>query len=404
MFELCDSQKLLLNIISVVLLSLVVPYIVWLVGKQRFPEKLEWRLIIVLALIAVAMASFSAAAETKLCDEIHITKIVCDSTRGDKGITVVVTLQNLDSHSVDLDEWKLCDYQNKHCYQFQHFKLPAQASVDLWTTIGTNTNKILYWNSKSAIWDDGDDTATLLDKKGRLVDQLACPPPPTPTVTPSPTFTLTPSSTPTIAQSLTPSFTPTFTHTPTSTFTSTAEPELVRYDIPSEGFYSVGPADAPITIIEFSDYQCPFCKRWHNEVYEQLLAAYPGKIKFVYRNLPLTSIHPDAQGAAEAAMCAGEQDAYWPFHEKLFSGDGLGPGAYIQYAQELNLNMTIFEACVTDQKYQAAVQADSDFAVNLGIRSTPTFFINGLVIVGAQPLYVFKQVIDKELTGEIPTN
>ncbi len=184
----------------------------------------------------------------------------------------------------------------------------------------------------------------------------------------------------------------------------TAEPEYVRYDVPSEGFYALGPDDAPITIIEFSDYQCPFCKRWHDEVYDDLLAAYPGKIKFVHRNLPLTSIHPDAQGAAEAALCAGEQNAYWQFHDKLLSSDVLGNGAYAQYAQELNLDMSAFDACVTDQKYKDAVQADSDFALNLGVRSTPTFFINGLAIVGAQPLDVFKQIIDKELAGEIPTN
>src|SRR5215216_2846775 len=182
----------------------------------------------------------------------------------------------------------------------------------------------------------------------------------------------------------------------------TQEPRFVRYDIPSEGFYSIGPEDAPITIVEFSDYQCPFCRRWHDEVYEPLLASYPGQIKLVYRNLPLTSIHPDALSAAEAAMCAGEQDAYWPYHEKLFSSDSLGRQIYIHYAQELSLNMTTFEACMTEHKYQEAIQIDSDFAIDMGIRSTPTFFINGLAVVGAQPLDVFKQVIDKELAGEIP--
>ena len=182
----------------------------------------------------------------------------------------------------------------------------------------------------------------------------------------------------------------------------TTEPQYTRYDVPIDGAYALGPADAPITIVEFSDYQCPFCKRWHAEVYEQLLAAYPGKIKFVYRNLPLTSIHPDAQGAAEAALCAGEQNAYWQYHDKLLSGEILGGSAYTQYAQDLNLDMSAFDACVTDQKYKDAVQADSDFALNLGVRSTPTFFINGLAIVGAQPLNVFQQVIDKELAGEIP--
>lgn len=182
----------------------------------------------------------------------------------------------------------------------------------------------------------------------------------------------------------------------------TQEPQYIRYDIPTEGAYALGPTDAPITIVEFSDYQCPFCKKWHQEVYESLLAAYPDQIRIVYRHLPLTSIHPDAFPAAEAAMCAGEQDAYWPFHEKLFDGDLLGAGVYTQYAQDLKLDMSAFEACITERRYEAQVQADSDFAVNLGVNSTPTFFINGLAIVGAQPLNVFKQVIDKELAGDIP--
>jgi protein-disulfide isomerase len=182
----------------------------------------------------------------------------------------------------------------------------------------------------------------------------------------------------------------------------TQQPQYTRYDIPTENSYALGPADAPITIVEFSDFECPFCRRWHAEVYKPLLAAYPGKIRLVYRNLPLTSIHPDALAAAEAAMCAGEQDVYWKYHDKLFSSESLGNGVYVQYAQDLGLNMTTFKACLTDHKYQKAIEADSDFAINLGIRSTPTFFINGLAIVGAQPLDVFKQVIDKELAGEIP--
>jgi protein-disulfide isomerase len=178
--------------------------------------------------------------------------------------------------------------------------------------------------------------------------------------------------------------------------------EYTRYDIPTEDAYAIGPADAPITIVEFSDYQCPFCRRWHDQVYEPLLAAYPGQIRMVYRHLPLTSIHPEAMSAAEAAMCAGEQDAYWPYHEKLFSSESLGNSTYLQYAQDLGLNMSTFESCLTGHKYQETIQADSDFALNLGVRSTPTFFINGLAVVGAQPLDVFKQVIDKELAGEIP--
>jgi protein-disulfide isomerase len=182
----------------------------------------------------------------------------------------------------------------------------------------------------------------------------------------------------------------------------TQEPQFRRYDIPSDGFYTLGPADAPITIVEFSDYQCPYCRRWHQQVYQPLLNEYPGKIKLVYRQLPLTSLHPDAFSAAEAALCAGEQGSYWQFHDKLFSSESLGSSVYLQYAQDIGLEMTTFEACITERKYKDAVQADSDFAVNLGVQSTPTFFINGLAIVGAQPLDVFKQVIDKELAGEIP--
>jgi protein-disulfide isomerase len=182
----------------------------------------------------------------------------------------------------------------------------------------------------------------------------------------------------------------------------TEAPQFIRYDIPSEGFPSIGPNDAPITIVEFSDYQCPYCRRWHQQVYESLLAAYPGKIKLVYRHLPLTSIHPDAFGAAEAAMCAGEQDAYWAYHEKLFASESLGSEVYDQYALDLSLNMNDFQTCMETEKYKQAIEADSDFAVDLGVRSTPTFFINGLALVGAQPLDVFKQVIDKELAGEIP--
>jgi len=176
-----------------------------------------------------------------------------------------------------------------------------------------------------------------------------------------------------------------------------------RYTIPTDGFYSIGPADAPIVIVEFSDFQCPFCKRWHDEVYQPLFAAYPGKIRLVYRNLPLTSIHPEAMAAAEASMCAGEQNAYWQYHEALFNGQGsLSSGFYVQTATDLGLDTTAFQACIDAQRYQTQIQADMDFAQSLGVQSTPTFFINGLAIVGAQPLSTFTDIIDKELAGKIP--
>ena len=182
-----------------------------------------------------------------------------------------------------------------------------------------------------------------------------------------------------------------------------AAPTYRRYDIPTEGSYSIGPEDALITIVEFSDYQCPFCERWYTQVYKQLLAAYPGKIRFVYRNLPLTQIHPQAMPSAEAAMCAGEQNAYWQFHDQLFTNqNSLGDALYTQLATDLGLDVATFQECITSHKYQSQIQADMDFAIGLGVQSTPTFFINGLAMVGAQPLTSFTQLIDKELAGEIP--
>ena len=129
----------------------------------------------------------------------------------------------------------------------------------------------------------------------------------------------------------------------------------------------------------------------------------PGKIRLVYRHLPLTSIHPDAFSAAEAAMCAGEQNVYWQYHEKLFSSETLGnsdlrpicAGPEPEYGRRLRPALTSINIRMPSRRI-ATLPSD------LGIRSTPTFFINGLAIVGAQPLDVFKQVIDKELAGEIP--
>jgi len=177
---------------------------------------------------------------------------------------------------------------------------------------------------------------------------------------------------------------------------------FTRYDIPTEGYPSLGPADAPITVVEFSDFQCPFCRRFHDETYQALLDAYPGQIRFVYRNLPLTSIHPSAMPAAIASLCANDQNKYWEFHEKLFSSETLDEPTYIQYATDLGLDVETFTACLSSGSHDDFIQKDMDFSLGLGVQSTPTFFVNGLAIVGAQPLSNFKQLIDKELAGEIP--
>ncbi|MCL4562356.1 MAG: DsbA family protein [Chloroflexi bacterium] len=176
-----------------------------------------------------------------------------------------------------------------------------------------------------------------------------------------------------------------------------------RYDIPIDGEETLGPANAPITLIEFSDYECPYCRKWHDEVFTKLLEAYPNKIRFVYRDFPLEGLHQNATAAAEAAHCAGEQGKYWEFADKLFTAEqSLGADAYKKYATDLSLDATKFDECLTTRRFQSKVENSYNFASQLGIRSTPTFFINGLALVGAQPYEVFQQVIDQELAGQIP--
>lgn len=183
---------------------------------------------------------------------------------------------------------------------------------------------------------------------------------------------------------------------------SQEEQPVRRYEVPEDDDPVRGAANGTITIIEFSDYECPYCQSWHQEVWGPLQAAFPDQVRLVFRDFPLPN-HPNAVPAAEAANCAGEQDRYWDFHDQLFSWElGLNRDAYLEYARRLNLDMTAFTQCVDERRYADEVQADFDYAANLGVRSTPTFFINGLPLVGAQPFDVFKQVIEKEIAGEIP--
>jgi len=190
--------------------------------------------------------------------------------------------------------------------------------------------------------------------------------------------------------------------------------EHVTYNIPTDGFPSFGPADAPITIVEFSDYQCPYCTRWHEDTYQPLLQAYPGKIRFVYRNYPL-SFHQNAMLGAEAALCAGDQSQYWQMHNKLFAekdqmnnaqGATLGVADFVKFATDIGLDGPTFETCLSTGKYKQQVQADEDFANSLptengeaAVGGTPTFFINGTRLVGAYPLASFKQIIDAQLAA-----
>jgi protein-disulfide isomerase len=179
--------------------------------------------------------------------------------------------------------------------------------------------------------------------------------------------------------------------------------EIRRYEIPEDDDPVYGPDDAPITIVEFSDYECPYCRKWHLEVWPRLLEAYPDQIRLVFRDFPLTNIHANAVTAAAAANCANEQGMYWEYSELLFSDRyTFGKTGFQSIADDLDLDMDSFNECLESDRYNDEIMADFEFAANLGVSSTPTFFVNGIPVVGAQPFEMFSQLIDQELAGEIP--
>lgn len=169
-----------------------------------------------------------------------------------------------------------------------------------------------------------------------------------------------------------------------------------RFDVSVDDDPSTGPENAPITIVEFSDFNCPYCRRFQSETFPALMAAYPNQIRFVYRDFPITSA--ESFVAAQAANCAGHQGAYWDFHDALFTGDApLGRETYDTYAAQLGLDVEALNACIDEGGEAAEVEADARAAADLGVNGTPTFFINGIPLVGAQPLVNFRSVIDAEL-------
>lgn len=163
----------------------------------------------------------------------------------------------------------------------------------------------------------------------------------------------------------------------------------------------LGDPNAPVTIVSFEDFQCPFCGRAHAESFPQIKSEYidTGKVKYVYRDFPL-NFHPNAQPAAEASECADEQDKYWEYHDELYANQqSLSPALYTQLATELGLDVEQFQSCYDSGKYRQEVQDDFNYGSRIGVTGTPTFFINGIKLVGAQPFQAFKQIIDAELNG-----
>jgi protein-disulfide isomerase len=166
---------------------------------------------------------------------------------------------------------------------------------------------------------------------------------------------------------------------------------IAKADRPSKG-----PSNAPIELIEFSDFQCPFCESAFPTV-KQVLATYGNRIHFVYRHYPLT-IHPNARPAAEASQCADEQGQFWAFHDRLFGDQAhLADADFKRVAAELHMNTAQFNACVDSRKYKNDVDTDIRAGDEAGVSGTPAFYINGRMLSGAQPFEAFKRVIDEEL-------
>ena len=183
------------------------------------------------------------------------------------------------------------------------------------------------------------------------------------------------------------------------------EPSQVTASVDDDAV--LGDKDAPVTIIEFSDYQCPFCGRHFTQTYPQIKSEYidTGKVKIVFRDFPLTSIHPQAQGAAEAAECIrdaaggkGKGDAaYYKMHDKMFENQqSLSTDNEIAWAKELGYDI---KSCLSSGKFKAEVQKDTSDAQAAGGQGTPYFVINGKPLSGAQPFSAFQQIIEAELAS-----
>ena len=170
-----------------------------------------------------------------------------------------------------------------------------------------------------------------------------------------------------------------------------------RLPVNVENAHGRGPQDAPVTLVEFSDFQCPYCKRVQPTLAE-LFEEYEGKLRWVFKDLPLTSIHPGAVRAAEAARCAGEQGRFWEYRGALFELARVTDDVHSEVAQSLELDYEAWETCLDSGKYVAAVEADGAEAAVLGISGTPAFLVNGILITGAQPKESFTRLIEAELS------
>ena len=169
-----------------------------------------------------------------------------------------------------------------------------------------------------------------------------------------------------------------------------------RYDVKTDNDPSIGAADAPVTIVEFSDFNCPHCKDFANETLNPLLKNYDGKVRLVYRDYPFLT--PGSLVAALAGQCMNDQGKFWEFHDLAFNNQAnLTRDQFIADAQQLKIDVPTFTTCLDSQQHIDKIKTDVADAQNLGVNGTPAFFVNGRFVSGAQPYSFFQSYIDEEL-------
>lgn len=174
--------------------------------------------------------------------------------------------------------------------------------------------------------------------------------------------------------------------------------EPIRMAVEAEGFPARGPADAPVTIVEFADFQCPFCLRILPAL-EKVTETYGDQVRFVYRQYPIAQLHPEAQKAAEASLCADEQGKFWEMHDAMFANqDALQVPALKKTARSLGLDGASFDVCLDSDRFAEAALEDLDAGRRAGVTGTPTLFINGRMLDGLQSFEAVAAVIDDELS------
>lgn len=177
-------------------------------------------------------------------------------------------------------------------------------------------------------------------------------------------------------------------------------------ELTGEKYAAEGDPNAPITVIEFSDYGCPFCRRYASTTYPIIKQEYidTGKIYYVFKDFPIAQLHPQAHIAAEAAECSGEQGKYWVMHDTLFNApsewdttEETARAVFAGYAQDLGLDTVRFDDCMAQGRYRPGIATNMAEGRRMGVTGTPTFIVNGKLLVGAQTAEIFQRVLDREI-------